>query len=180
MRWATAGRIAIGWLLTLPAAGGVGALAALLVIWLGTWGVAIDAVLALVIIVGLFLYSRRNEVTHANAMSDVAESGLAVDQPDVPGPTRRATRIELMRALERAERKADEAERAARRAKKLKKVGASPAEVKAAKRAAQKAADKFAEAERAAQEWELLSASRKERAKLAEWDIAVEEQEDAR
>lgn len=180
VRWATAGRIAIGWLLTLPAAGGVGALAALLVIRLGTWGVAIDAVLALAIIISLFLYSRRNEVTHANAMSDVAGSGLAVDQPEVPGPTRRASRIELVRALERADRKADEAERAARRARKLKKVGASPAEVKAAKRAAQKAAEKFADAERAAQEWELLSASRRERAKLAEWDPAVDEQEDAR
>lgn len=180
VRWATAGRIAIGWLLTLPAAGGVGALAALLVIWLGNWGVAIDAVLALVIIVGLFMYSRRNAVTHANAMSDVAESGLAVDQPDVPGPTRRASRMELVRALERAERKADEAERAARRARKLKQAGASPAEIKAAKRAAEKAALKFAAAEQAAQEWETVIASRKARAKLAEWDIAVDEQEDAR
>ncbi len=42
------------------AAGGVGALAALLVVWLGNWGVAIDAVLALAIILGLFMRSRRN------------------------------------------------------------------------------------------------------------------------
>src|SRR5690606_24533599 len=60
VRWRTAGRIAIGWLLTLPAAGAVGGLAALLVVWLGNWGVAIDAVIALVIIVGLYLWSRRN------------------------------------------------------------------------------------------------------------------------
>ncbi|WP_258546546.1 inorganic phosphate transporter, partial [Microbacterium sp. H6] len=39
VRWRTAGRIGVGWLLTLPAAGGVGALAALLVVWLGNWGV---------------------------------------------------------------------------------------------------------------------------------------------
>ncbi|WP_309129648.1 anion permease [Microbacterium sp.] len=180
VRWRTAGRIGIGWLLTLPAAGGVGALAALLVIWLGNWGVAIDAVLALAVIIGLFLFSRRDAVTHANAMSDVAESGLAVDLPEVPGPTRRRSRMELVRALERAERKADEAEKAARRAKKLKKAGGSPSEIKAARKAADKAAKKYAEAEKAAHEWEVLSASRRARAKLAEWDLSVDEQEDAR
>ncbi|WP_193598636.1 inorganic phosphate transporter [Microbacterium sp. YJN-G] len=180
VRWRTAGRIAIGWLLTLPAAGGVGGLAALIVVWLGGWGVAIDAVLALIVIFGLFLRSRRDAVTHANAMSDVAASGHAVDLPDVPGPTRRTSRIELMRALERAERKADEAERAARRAKKLKKAGGSPSEVKAARKAAEKAAQKYQDAEKAAQEWETLSASRRARAKLAEWDLAIDEQEDAR
>lgn len=180
VRWRTAGRIAIGWLLTLPAAGAVGAFAALLVVWLGNWGVGIDAVLALAIIIGLFLRSRRDQVTHANAMSDVAESGLAVDLPDVPGPTRRHSRMELVRALERAERKADEAEQAARRAKKLKKSGASPSEIKAARKAAEKAAQKYAEAEEAAKEWEVLSASRRARAKLAEWDLDVAEQEDAR
>ncbi|WP_353111814.1 inorganic phosphate transporter [Microbacterium sp.] len=168
VRWRTAGRIAIGWLLTLPAAGGVGALAAVLVVNFGTVGIVIDAVLALVIIVGLFLRSRRNAVTHANAMSDVAESGHAVDLPDTPPPTRRTTRIELARARGRADRKAAEAQKAARRAKKLEKsVGKGP-EVKAAKRAAENAAKKLAEAEKAAAEWELLSASRRARAELAE------------
>jgi PiT family inorganic phosphate transporter len=180
VRWRTAGRIAIGWLLTLPAAGAVGAFAALFVVWLGVWGVAIDAVIALVVIVGLFLRSRKNAVTSANAMSDVAESGHAVEHPDVPGPTRRTSRIELMRALERAERKADEAERAARRAKKLKKAGGTPGEIKAARKAADRAAQKFADAEQARQEWEALSASRRARAQLAEWDLAIEDQEDAR
>ncbi|MGW8484093.1 anion permease [Microbacterium sp. NPDC055903] len=104
VRWRTAGRIAIGWLLTLPAAGAVGAFAALLVLWLGTWGVAIDAVLAVVIILGLFLRSRRNAVTHANAMSDVAESGLAVDLPDSPPPTRRQQRIEAAREARKAKK----------------------------------------------------------------------------
>src|SRR5690606_17873482 len=98
VRWRTAGRIAIGWLLTLPAAGAVGGLAALLVVWLGNWGVAIDAVLALVIIVGLCLRSRRNAVTSENAMSDVAESGHAIEVPDMPPPTRRQQRIEQARA----------------------------------------------------------------------------------
>lgn len=180
VRWRTAGRIAIGWLLTLPAAGAVGAFAALFVMWFHGWGVLIDAVIALVVIVGLFLRSRKNAVTSANAMSDVAESGHVVDLPDVPGPTRRTSRIELMRALERAERKADEAERAARRAKKLKKAGGTPAEVKAARKAAERAAQKYAEAEQASQEWEALSASRRARAKLAEWDLAIDDQEGAR
>ena len=52
MRWRTVGRIVVGWLLTLPAAGAVGALAALIVVWLGVWGIIIDAVLAVVIILG--------------------------------------------------------------------------------------------------------------------------------
>ncbi|MFX5718583.1 inorganic phosphate transporter, partial [Acinetobacter baumannii] len=38
VRWGTVGRITIGWVLTLPAAGAVGAAAALIVVWLGGWG----------------------------------------------------------------------------------------------------------------------------------------------
>ena len=106
VRWRTAGRIAIGWLLTLPAAGGVGALAALMVVWLGNWGVAIDAVLAVVLILGLFLRSKRDEVNASNAMSDVAESGHAIEQPETPPLTRRQLRIELAKAQARA-RKAE-------------------------------------------------------------------------
>ncbi|MEJ1088792.1 inorganic phosphate transporter [Microbacterium sp. Mu-80] len=176
VRWKTVGRIGIGWLLTLPAAGAVGGLAALLVVWWGNFGVLIDAILAVVIIVGLYLYSRRDAVNASNAMSDVADSGHAVDVPEVPGPTRRTSRMELVRALDRAERKADEAEKAARRAKKLKKSGGTPAEVKAARKAAQKAAHKLAEAQQAAQEWEVLSASRRARAELASWDLSMDEE----
>ena len=40
--------------------------------------------------------------------------------------------------------------------------------------------EKIAAAEKAAQEWETVIASRRARANLAEWDIAVDEQEDAR
>lgn len=108
VRWRTAGRIAIGWLLTLPAAGAVGALAALLITWLGTWGIAIDAVLALAVIIGLFLRSRKDAVTHANAMSDVAESGLAVELPDTPPPTRRQQRIAEAKAEAKARAEAKE------------------------------------------------------------------------
>lgn len=94
VRWRTAGRIMIGWILTLPAAGSVGALAALIVVWLGGWGIAIDAVIAVAIILGLFLRSRRNEVNASNAMSEVADSGRAVKVKRNPPPTRRQRRTE--------------------------------------------------------------------------------------
>ncbi len=136
VRWRTAGRIAIGWLLTLPAAGAVGALAALLITWLGLWGIAIDAVLALAVIIGLFLRSRRDAVTSANAMSDVAESGLAIEHPDTPPPTRRQQRILEAKAEAKARAEARErvkaqakadakAKAAAKAAKKAPKTGAS-------------------------------------------------------
>ncbi len=103
MRWRTAGRIGIGWLLTLPAAGGVGALAALLVVWLGNWGVAIDAVIAVLIILGLYMRSRVATPSRPpTAMSDVAESGMAIELPDTPPPTRRQQRIEQAKAEARA------------------------------------------------------------------------------
>ncbi|WP_404432160.1 inorganic phosphate transporter [Microbacterium lacus] len=89
VRWRTVGRIMIGWLLTLPASGAVGALAALMVVWLGGWGIFIDAILAVVIVAGLFLRSRVNAVNSSNAMSEVADSGAAVKMPHKPPLTRR-------------------------------------------------------------------------------------------
>ncbi|MFU8945823.1 inorganic phosphate transporter [Mycetocola zhadangensis] len=77
VRWGTAGRIAIGWLLTLPAAAIVGALAAL-VAHLGTWGVIIDAVVGIGTIVFIFLWSRRDQIGHHNVVSEVAASGEAI------------------------------------------------------------------------------------------------------
>ncbi len=124
VRWRTVGRIGVGWLLTLPASGIVGALAALVVVWTGTWGILIDAVLAVAIILFLFLRSRRDEVTAANAMSEVADSGRAVKVKKNPPPTRRqraimreeARRRAELEAKERAKRKADD--KAAAKAKK--------------------------------------------------------------
>lgn len=106
VRWRTVGRIAIGWVLTLPAAGAVGAFAALLVSWLGPWGIAIDAVLAVAIIVALFVRSRRNEVNASNAMSEVADSGAAVRVKRNPPPTRRQRAILREEARLRAEAEA--------------------------------------------------------------------------
>lgn len=113
VRWRTAGRIMIGWVLTLPAAGGVGALAALVVVWFGFWGIMIDAILAVLIILGLFLRSRRDEVTASNAMSEVADSGKAVKVKRNPPPTRRQRAL----AREEARRRAGD-EAAARKAAK--------------------------------------------------------------
>jgi inorganic phosphate transporter, PiT family len=85
VRWGTAGRIGLGWLFTLPASAIVGAVSA----WLtdfGPIGVAIDAVLAVGVIVTIFLLSHRNRVTSENSVeplpvqgaSEVAASGSVV------------------------------------------------------------------------------------------------------
>jgi len=137
VRWRTAGRIAIGWLLTLPAAGAVGALAALLITWLGNWGIAIDTVLALAVIIGLFLRSRKDAVTPANAMSDVAESGLAIEHPDTPPLTRRQQRIADAKAEAKARAEAREQVKVQAKADaKAKAEAKADARAKAAKKAA--------------------------------------------
>jgi PiT family inorganic phosphate transporter len=61
VRWRTAGRIAIGWVITIPAAAAVGALAS----WIslaGLPGIIADATAAIAVIVWIFVYSRRNHV----------------------------------------------------------------------------------------------------------------------
>ncbi|WP_308799819.1 inorganic phosphate transporter [Agromyces silvae] len=88
VRWRTAGRIGIGWLLTLPAAGGVGALAAL-VAHLGPAGILIDTVVGVIVIVGIFLWSKRSEVSSGNVVSEVAASGTAVKIKKNPKPKRK-------------------------------------------------------------------------------------------
>jgi inorganic phosphate transporter, PiT family len=62
VRWRTAGRIALGWVITIPAAAAVGAIAAL-VAHFGWWGILVDTVLAILIFGAIFLLSRRNKVT---------------------------------------------------------------------------------------------------------------------
>ncbi|MFI8942099.1 anion permease [Streptomyces syringium] len=65
VRWSTAGRMVAAWGLTLPAAGLVGAGAALLADQ-GDWGVATVAVLAVAACGAIWLASRRKPVTHDN------------------------------------------------------------------------------------------------------------------
>jgi inorganic phosphate transporter, PiT family len=88
VRWRTAGRIGIGWLMTLPAAGAVGALAAL-VAEVGIAGVIIDMIAGVVVIATIFVWSRRNEVSHENVVSEVAASGGAVKIKRNPKPKRK-------------------------------------------------------------------------------------------
>ncbi|MBN9630504.1 MAG: inorganic phosphate transporter [Actinobacteria bacterium] len=83
VRWGTAGRIAIGWVLTLPSAAIVGAAAALIAA-LGPVGIAFDTIVGIAVVVFIFWRSRRNQVSSANAVapvqgqSDVAASGRVV------------------------------------------------------------------------------------------------------
>ncbi|MFH5877691.1 anion permease [Arthrobacter sp. NA-172] len=76
VRWGTVGRIATGWLFTLPAAAIVGALTAFLV-GIGTFGVVIAAVVGTAVVVYMFMYSKKSRVGHHNAV-EVEEAGTAV------------------------------------------------------------------------------------------------------
>jgi PiT family inorganic phosphate transporter len=77
VKWSTAGRMTAAWVLTLPAAGVVGGVAALLVKQ-GTWGVTAVAVLALASFVTIWVASRRNPVTHHN-VNEVGVAELVAD-----------------------------------------------------------------------------------------------------
>ncbi len=76
VRWNMVGKIALGWLFTLPAAGIVGALTALLV-KTGAVGVLIAAVAGSAAVLFMFFYSRKSDVGHQNAV-EVEEAGQAV------------------------------------------------------------------------------------------------------
>lgn len=97
--------------------------------------------IAVLIILGLYMRSRRNAVTPANAMSDVAESGMAIELPDTPPPTRRQQRIEQAKAEARA--RAEAREKAKAQAKKDAAAKAKKkAEAKAGAGASKSAASK--------------------------------------
>ncbi|MCQ9384863.1 inorganic phosphate transporter [Brevibacterium sp. 50QC2O2] len=107
VRWSTAGKIIVGWVLTLPAAAIVGALVALIVVGMGHWGVLVAFVLAAIVVLGMFLISKRQKGHPADAMkSDVAESGHAVKVPHQLPPTPRQARAARRRAEAKAARKA--------------------------------------------------------------------------
>lgn len=76
VRWNMVGKIALGWLFTLPAAGIVGALTALLV-ETGPVGVLIAAVAGSAAVLFMFFYSRKSSVGHQNSV-EVEEAGQAV------------------------------------------------------------------------------------------------------
>lgn len=82
VRWGKAGQIVIGWFLTLPAAAAVGMLSALLTHGLGTAGLVLDAILAIILIVVIFQMSRKNNINHKSlAESGVEEVGVAIASP---------------------------------------------------------------------------------------------------
>ena len=76
VRWGTAGKIALGWLFTLPASAIVGGLTALLVNT-GVVGLVIAAVVGTAAILFMFVVTRREHVGHHNAV-EVDEAGHAV------------------------------------------------------------------------------------------------------
>ncbi|MFJ4411126.1 anion permease [Streptomyces sp. NPDC088910] len=65
VRWGTAGRMALAWLVTLPSAAAVGAVAASVVVHGGTPGVVVIALIAVAVAGGIVVLSRRNPV-HAD------------------------------------------------------------------------------------------------------------------
>ncbi|WP_329310706.1 inorganic phosphate transporter [Streptomyces sp. NBC_01262] len=69
VRWGTAGRMAVAWLVTLPSAAAVGAVSAGVVVHGGTFGTVLIAVAALAAAAAIYLASRRNPV-HAGNVND--------------------------------------------------------------------------------------------------------------
>ncbi len=149
VRWRTVGRIGLGWLFTLPAAGIVGAIAAVIA-HLGMVGVIIDAVLGFGFILFIFWRSRRNRVDSSNAIAvpDVAESGYAVrirrgkvrpvstktgSVPPLTPVAQSAVRSD------KAAREAEQARIAAERARREAEEAARKAAEKEARRAAKRA-----------------------------------------
>jgi PiT family inorganic phosphate transporter len=91
VRWRTAGRIGVGWLLTLPAAAAVGAAAALLAST-GPVGIVIDAVLGLGVIVAIFVISSRSQVTSGSVVSEVDAAVGAIRTPKATRRNRKKKR----------------------------------------------------------------------------------------
>jgi PiT family inorganic phosphate transporter len=77
VRWGTAGRIVIAWVLTLPAAAAVGALSGRIAD-MGTAGTVVVAVAAAAVGAGVYLMSRRSPVSAGN-VNDGTE--VSADQP---------------------------------------------------------------------------------------------------
>jgi PiT family inorganic phosphate transporter len=91
VRWRTAGRIGVGWLLTLPAAAAVGAVAALLAST-GAVGIVIDALLGVAVIVAIFVISSRDQVTSGSVVSEVDAAVSAVRTPKATRKNRKKKR----------------------------------------------------------------------------------------
>ena len=93
VRWGMAGKIALGWVLTLPASAIMGAFAAGLAL-LGPIGIILDAVLGTAVIAGIFFWSRQGRVSHNNAMNvnDIDDAGQVVKIRKTPRKPSRSDR----------------------------------------------------------------------------------------
>ncbi|MEI6405027.1 MAG: inorganic phosphate transporter [Actinomycetes bacterium] len=80
VRWNKARQIVLGWFLTLPAAGLVGALSAQLT-KTGDIGLIIDALITIAVIMAMFQISRRNRVTSKHVKSEVEGASAVVLSP---------------------------------------------------------------------------------------------------
>jgi PiT family inorganic phosphate transporter len=80
VRWSKAGQIVIAWFLTLPAAGIVGALSAVLVMQ-GPAGFFLDLVITLAVVVTIFQVSRRNKIGAHNVISEVEGASEVIRTP---------------------------------------------------------------------------------------------------
>jgi len=76
VRWSTARRIALGWLITLPAAAIMAGLAQL-VAQIGVVGIVIDALVGVGVIVAIFVRSRSSKVSHENVAPPINVSSSA-------------------------------------------------------------------------------------------------------
>lgn len=80
VRWSKAGQIVIAWFLTLPAAGIVGALSAVLVMQ-GPAGFFLDLIITLAVVVTIFQVSRRNKIGAHNVISEVEGASEVIRTP---------------------------------------------------------------------------------------------------
>jgi PiT family inorganic phosphate transporter len=76
VRWGTARRIALGWLITLPAAAIMAGLAELLA-QVGPVGIAIDALVGVGVIIAIFVRSRSSRVSHEHVAPPINVSSSA-------------------------------------------------------------------------------------------------------
>ncbi len=79
VRWGTAGRMALAWLVTLPAAGAIGAVASRLA-KTGTVGTVIVALFGVAAAAGLWVVARRNPVT-ADNVTEAAPAAVRSPEP---------------------------------------------------------------------------------------------------
>ncbi|MEV4789887.1 inorganic phosphate transporter [Streptomyces tuirus] len=80
VRWGVAGRMAVAWTVTLPAAALVGGLAAAVVQNGGDLGTAVVALVGVALAAGIVVLSRRNPV-HARNVNDAHEAGITTERP---------------------------------------------------------------------------------------------------